>query len=1003
MSPIDPIWDQLGKIDYLLDQLARAVERGDAGLEVYERMAPRYLERRAELAGILERRAARGEAAPAIATITTTEPLPAERPAPALESRPVERTYLQPPVVSASVPAISAGSWMTYAGAFLVVVAVAIFTIYAWGSMPALAKLAVLGAVTAGFYLGGEFVRTRMELPAAGVALIGVGSAMLLFDGWAVINGYGLQGMWPWAVLLLACSLAYWATELRIAGGWFGAIGAAAQVGWWWLLGQAMHVPGEWQAAGIAVVALLWAVGGGRVGVDGPLVALATVLRSGSVVLGALTVVAVAAAVVGKARPDLVLVAAALVTGVCATGIVELRVRSAGRWSVLAHIPVYLAAMVCWNAGPSSSVPAVLGLLAVFYGAFAWVRGGRGYALLSTVMAATGVMALAERMEWTSFVTVGLVGALFAVGAIAGHLLEASRTRAEAPALSPERDAAVAWRAAALVGLGLSTLLGTPIAGQGLPLAAIRVGSDHALLAVWMLALWATVAAVTRARTAGWFVFGWSFYALAAGVAWAFQGLHSAWYAVALLVLAIAWRQADPIAARVLRIAADAVRVACLGLFVAIPLGAIAASTVFFSTRAYPVAFVLALAALAWAGDWLRLRLGMAWALVPAAFFGVLAAFVAGWTASDLAGGSMAAAAAGAALGLGSLAGPRRPDGWGTFLALGGAVTATVLSTWALGTPDHLAAALALITVAWGLSALAADIPELYAVAGLFGSFTLGAVLAWRDPRPWVALFSYPLLAAAFFAPEAMRTGLDGTRPRRTARALALTALAVAAQLVLMGLWARLVGDALPQLHAFEVGEVGLAVGLIAFGAIAVLRAGYDGREAETYAGYAFMLLGVFAFMDVAGIGQQELYLVAVAGYAAAMGVLYSRREVGRRFPGSADAVAFVAAVVAPFLMSIASWDPASALTHGLWALGLAVCAIVIGQLVRAKLHFVGGIIVAALEALWLSRSVLLALPSWVWIGLAGAALIGGGVTFARRQLLGEASRRVGDDMADWR
>ena len=64
MSPIDPVWDQLGKIDYLLDQLARAVERGDAGLEVYERMAPRYLERRAELAEILERRAARGEAAP---------------------------------------------------------------------------------------------------------------------------------------------------------------------------------------------------------------------------------------------------------------------------------------------------------------------------------------------------------------------------------------------------------------------------------------------------------------------------------------------------------------------------------------------------------------------------------------------------------------------------------------------------------------------------------------------------------------------------------------------------------------------------------------------------------------------------------------------------------------------------------------------------------------------------------------------------------------------------
>lgn len=29
VSPVDSVWDELGKIDYLLDQLAKAVERGE--------------------------------------------------------------------------------------------------------------------------------------------------------------------------------------------------------------------------------------------------------------------------------------------------------------------------------------------------------------------------------------------------------------------------------------------------------------------------------------------------------------------------------------------------------------------------------------------------------------------------------------------------------------------------------------------------------------------------------------------------------------------------------------------------------------------------------------------------------------------------------------------------------------------------------------------------------------------------------------------------------------
>ena len=53
----DPVWTELGNIDYLLDQFARAVERGEVSSEAYERFSPRYLERRIELVEIIERRA----------------------------------------------------------------------------------------------------------------------------------------------------------------------------------------------------------------------------------------------------------------------------------------------------------------------------------------------------------------------------------------------------------------------------------------------------------------------------------------------------------------------------------------------------------------------------------------------------------------------------------------------------------------------------------------------------------------------------------------------------------------------------------------------------------------------------------------------------------------------------------------------------------------------------------------------------------------------------------
>lgn len=986
MSPIGPAWDELGKIDYLLDQLARAVERGEVGLEVYERLAPRYLERRAEVALQLTRQAER-PSAPTGSFRAPVSPVPAA-------ARVAHRTAPAPR------PAISPGAWMTYAGAFLVVVSVAIFTIYAWAAMPVFVKLAVLAAVTLAFYAGGELVRTRMRLPAVGVALIGVGSAMLVFDGWAVINGFGLSGPLPWALLLLACSLVYWRTEMRIVGGWFGAIGAAAQVGWWWLLGQALHFPAEWQVAGIAVVALMWSLAGDRVEGEGPLAALGTVLRTGSALLVVLTSVSM----LGRSldvlgHGTIGVIAAAVLTAVAATIVVERRAPELGRFSAALHVPVVLALMA--YDGSPGLVAAVCAFAAIAYAAYAIVRGGAGYAAISLFAAVMSVPMVGEHFGWETTLSVAVLGALFAAAAAAGSRLRLPRSMSGGGSdAGPRSGAGSAWHWMGLGGLALVAFPGVPIAGDGLPLLAAHMTGEHVLLAAWVLAMWAVVAAVSRRQVAGWPVVACSFYALAAGAGWVLPGLHSAWYAAALLLLAAAWRQAEPWDVRALRLAPAWLLGSCRVLFLAIPLVGLVASEVFFSVRAYPVAALLALAALVWGADALRSKSW--WSLAPASVFLVAATFLAAWRASDLADAAVAAAAVAAAVALAGAFGPRRRDGWGAYLAAGGALAGTFLVAGAVSEPDRLTVALVLVAASWALTAVAADLQLLFGVAGLVVSLALRAALDWLDPSPLVAIASYSALAAALFAPRGFSLGAGGSALRRASRALGAAGLATAAQLALIGLYRT--GFA-PELgaHALQVGEVGLGVGLLVSGAIVVLGSAVERFEPGEYLGYGIGLLGIFALMDRGGVTQAEFYLLAVAAYAIAMGLRYVRAGEGRRMPAAADSVAFAAAVAAPFLLSLNQADVAVGLQHGLWALGLSVAAIAAGLLTRTRLHFLGGMAVAALEALWLSRSVLFALPTWFWIGLAGLALIAGGVTFARRELLGAASRRVNEGLAGWR
>ncbi|MDH4140207.1 MAG: hypothetical protein OEV43_06500, partial [Coriobacteriia bacterium] len=268
--PDDPLWEELGNIDYLLDHLARAVERGEIPRDSYDVVASRHLARRAEIADVLEARArhASQEYAP---------PMPAMRAeSSARAAGPPAQRPIRVPAQQREVPWTTI---LTITGAFLVIVASAIFAVATWDLFGVGFRLGFLGALTVAFFGTGFLVRSRLRLVGGGVALVAVGSAMLLFDGWIAIDGYELDGPWPWVGWLLVCWAVYWAVEVVVGGRFFGIIGAAAQVVWLWILGQGLGWDTAPRMAAIALVGLAWTLAGRRAEGHAPYASLAGVLK----------------------------------------------------------------------------------------------------------------------------------------------------------------------------------------------------------------------------------------------------------------------------------------------------------------------------------------------------------------------------------------------------------------------------------------------------------------------------------------------------------------------------------------------------------------------------------------------------------------------------------------------------------------------------------------------------------------------------------------------------
>jgi hypothetical protein len=129
--------------------------------------------------------------------------------------------FLTAAPASASAPAEppdgrrAGATWVAATGAFLLVAAAAVFIAVRWDSLPEAAKLALVGALTGGFLVGGRAL--RRTLPATGDVLFHLGAFLLPIDvaglcvraqvGWRnLVLGEGLLGVVALGSLSVATS-----------------------------------------------------------------------------------------------------------------------------------------------------------------------------------------------------------------------------------------------------------------------------------------------------------------------------------------------------------------------------------------------------------------------------------------------------------------------------------------------------------------------------------------------------------------------------------------------------------------------------------------------------------------------------------------------------------------------------------------------------------------------------------------------------------------------------
>lgn len=983
--------DELGSIDYFLDHLARAVERGEVPRASYDLLAPRYLQRRSDLVSIIT------GGAPQAASHQISAPVPTPAPVPAPAQAPTPAPAVRPQRVPREpVPWTTV---LTFTGAFLVIVASAIFAVATWDMFGVTFKLLFLGALTAGFYAAGRLVRTKLKLAGGGVALTVVASAMLLFDGWIAIDGFGWTGVWPWVVWLAACSAVYWYTETSMGSGFFGVTGAAAQVAWVWLLGDGLGWQDTQRAAAIALVAVGWALAGRMAKNRGPFASLAGVLRLAAPVTVLLSsLLCLGGVLVGET--GWAEIVPALIVGVAATAIVQI----AGlppALGALAHLPAFIA-IGSVHGGPDAGHAALLFGMAVAYVLYELYGGGWGHGVLALFAELGAWIALSSRFEWAGDVTLAVLVAL-AVSWSAAAWLIGRDDRDSVRSSGPSNSAgALSLRHITLYGgwalLTILTLL-MPVVTEVIPLSGVEVLARNAALAGGILAAWFALASLHRFAPAAIGAFLMSFWAAAALLAWAFPAWHSAYYAIAMLAVAAKWLAGRHHVERVTGLPATVLAWIARGSTLLIVSLGLAAAEYYYQVVSLPSAWLLAATAAWWLLDALtaeEFRSGFAISSGLAVL--AVALGVAARTEVDATAALGAALTALALVALGTWL--RQRPGWGRQWVWGAAVTGVVASLLALDDPGSLAVALALAAAACILAAWTSGVVEAAAGGGLVVVGALIACAAWIDADPWVLFALVALPSLAMLAPPARaRQGAPGTTLTRWFDAGLASGFMGISILVLIPL---LYDGAYTLAGWADLGEHGLAAALLVLGAYVMSVSALKDFELGTYAGVGLVLAAYLVERGARNVGTAEWVSTPIALYIAWIG--YQRARTHRtKVPLASDIGAAVVALAVPALLAATTFAGAEPWTHLVWAVALSLIAITAGVALRVRAYFFGG--VAAIVFTAIVRSwVYLVSFWWLVLGLIGITMLVVALTWERQHsLVAGAKSRMQAALSDWR
>lgn len=972
---------EVERIDFLLDELARAVERGEVHRASYDLMAPRYLARRAALVAEITGQpqvALRpdGGSAPGVPPVggpglTSSTSTSRSRPGP----RPVDWTTV-----------------LLFLGAFLVIVASAVFSVAVWGSLGTLSKFGLLAALTAGFYVAGWWARTRLKLSVGATALTAVASSMLLFDGWILIDGLRLAGPWPWAVLLFGCSLAYWYTEVRIASGFFGVIGAGAQVAWWWLLGAGLGVPAPVRLAGITVVALAWLIaaerGEGRVGIG----SLARILRWAAPVTAAGASAAMLADLVLLSSADVrAVVSACVVSG--ASGTVAWRALSArprerqarSIVATLFQLPLFVAA---WSAVSTEQrwwIVAVFIVAAVTYDLLG--LAGRGVAFVVAGLSAelSAVLTGALVLDASAVTTIVAVATLGAVWALSARLLD--RMAMDEHAHEHHARAAVACEIGAFALLAGASLASPLVA---LPLSDVALSRSDVLGYVGVLAAWWAAATIRPRGVTAFAGSLFSFATLAAVESWAWPSPTPALFALPLSALAGIWLMS----ARVLSSRYGATWAAVtrwsarvtLALTALLPLAAapwIAGDpkTVgVFGAAWDPVVLLLVVSVIATAD---AVTGSSRVAAAMAGVCSVLVAWAAALPIADHMSGAgtadvTALAVTGAALvvSVTSLWLRRgEHERLAPWFAVASTTTASVIVAMSLqpGRDVVVAAASLLLAAAWGVASACSS--QWFAAAA--GVALLGSVAALTPGSgEWTRTLAFGGLGLALSSVPLVHPFDRDGKASIAGSALALaSAPAYVAAVTTAGI------DTQPGVVALLMAAAGIAVS----SASRRFEPGYH------LAG-AVCVLAIWSETSIVGDGLPgAVYALPLALYLSASGYLHVWLDRARRYPEALDVFAVIVGVAYPALVALQA-PPGSALADSLAAVVMALIALGAGIALKVRWHFFGGVAGLAVVALYRSFSAIAAYW-WLVLGLIGVAMLVIALTWQRQRAIAARTR----------